>query len=120
MAEHNLLGVKGENYAIEFLQNINYKIIEKNWRFGKDEIDIIATHSNKIIFIEVKTRSNDGIADPEDAVTKKKQKNIVRAADYYINSKNINTEARFDIISIIIDNNKPKFNHIIDAFYPTL
>ncbi len=118
MAEHNILGNKGEDAATEFIARKGYKIKARNWRFGKLEIDIIAEHNDLIIFIEVKSRSGTYFEQPFQAVTKKKQKFIIKAANEYIEKFEIDFEARFDIISIVEQNSKFKIEHIEDAFYP--
>lgn len=118
MAEHNILGNNGEDAAAKFLKNKGYVIKARNWRFGKLEIDIIAEHNEMIIFIEVKSRSGTYFEQPFQAVTKKKQKFIIKAANAYIESYEVDFEARFDIISIVEQNNKFKIEHIEDAFYP--
>lgn len=118
MAEHNKLGEKGEDAAAKFIADKGYKIKARNWRFGKLEIDIIAEHNAMIIFIEVKSRSGTYFEQPFQAVTKKKQKFIIKAANEYIEKYKINLEARFDIISIVEQNSKFEIDHIEDAFYP--
>jgi putative endonuclease len=120
MAEHNELGIMGEKIAQKFLLKKGYKIVATNWRYLKDEIDIIAFHDKYIVIVEVKTRSTNAFGEPEEAVSKKKRKFLVRAADAYIQQKNIENEARFDIISVIVEGNKWEIAHIEDAFYPTL
>ncbi len=120
MSEESILGKLGEKLAVEFLKEKGYKIIETNWRFGKEELDIIAMDGEYIVMVEVKTRSSDYFGEPEDSVTRKKQKYLVKAADNFICKKDINNEVRFDVIGIVYNEGKPVFNHIIDAFYPTL
>ncbi|MDD5572078.1 MAG: YraN family protein [Bacteroidales bacterium] len=120
MSDESILGKLGEKFAAEFLRKKGYKILATNWRFGKEEIDIIAKDGEYIVIVEVKTRSSDYFGDPEDSVTRKKQKSIVKAADNFICKKNINNETRFDVIGIVFEEGKPVFNHIVDAFYPTL
>jgi len=120
MAQHTDLGKKGENIAISHLKGEVYIILERNWRYGKDEIDVIAESEKLIVFVEVKTRSTNHFGEPEEAVTDQKQRFLVRAADEYVIQKEIDKEARFDIISIIIESNKQTIRHIKDAFYPTL
>jgi putative endonuclease len=71
-----------------------------------------------LVIVEVKTRSTNAFGEPEIAVTKQKQKFLIRAAQNYIQQKNINEECRFDIISIIAKNGKNIIHHIEDAFYP--
>jgi len=118
MAEHNLLGKKGEDAAAEYLAGKAYKILARNKRYGHLEIDIIAEYRDMIIFAEVKSRSGTYFEQPFQAVTKKKQKKIIKAANIYIEENEIDLEARFDIISIVEENGKFLIEHIEDAFYP--
>jgi len=120
MAEHIDLGKKGEQIALDYLLAKGYKILETNWHFGKNEIDIIARDKNFIVIVEVKTRVSNYFAEPEMAVTRDKQRTLVNAANAYVRFKRLNEEVRFDIISIVIGPEKELINHIEDAFYPTL
>ena len=120
MAEHNELGKKGEEIAQVYLAEKGYKILAKNWRYLQDEIDIVALHNNQIVFIEVKTRATNYFGEPEEAVSKNKQKYMIRAADAFITNKNRCEEARFDIISVLVHGEKWQITHFEDAFYPTL
>lgn len=113
-------GNLAEEKAHKFLVEKNYVILEKNWRFKKYEVDIIAQHDKTIVFVEVKSRATDAFGEPEMAVTKKKQKFLVAAADQYIRSNNIELESRFDIVSILVINNNITVKHLEDAFYPSL
>lgn len=111
-------GEWGEKEAIKYLRENGFTILETNWRAGKLEIDIIAQNSDKIVFIEVKARGGDEFGEPETAVTLKKQRFIIKAANHYITENNINLEARFDIVGILAKDNKIIVKHIPDAFYP--
>ena len=73
MARHNELGKKGENLAKEMLVDKGYTIVETNWRFDKDEIDIVAKDGDEFVIVEVKTRSTDFYGFPEDAVDSQKE-----------------------------------------------
>lgn len=117
MAEHNELGKKGEELAVDFLLKEGYEVLETNWIFQKAEIDILARKGNVLTVVEVKTRSSLDFGLPQDFVTPKKIKLMVKAVDEYININDIDAEARFDIISIF--NNKGNFviEHIVDAFF---
>ena len=116
MAEHYELGKKGEELAIDYLIKQGYKIVERNWRFQKAEIDIIATKEKMLISVEVKTRSNNDYGNPQDFVNSKKIKLMVLAMNEYILKRNLDIELRFDIIAIT--KNKSSFNveHFQDAF----
>ena len=120
MAHHNDLGSKGEELAKNYFCKNNYKIKATNWRFGKNEIDIIATKENTLVIAEVKTRSTRFYGDPEVFVTKTKQRFLIKAAHAYIMQNNIDLDTRFDIIAVVINQNEIKIHHIEDAFYPTL
>jgi len=120
MAEHLDFGKQGEETAKNFLVGKGYKILDTNWHFGKMEVDIIATDKNFVVFVEVKTRSSTVYGEPEVAVTRDKQRFLIRAADAYIQKKGLINEARFDIVSVVVAHGKTTINHIEDAFYPTL
>ncbi len=117
MATHNDFGKLAEDLATDFLANKNYKILARNFRFQKNEIDIIAEFENLIVITEVKARSYDTLIEPQEAVTKKKIKSIVMCADFFMRERNINKEVRFDIITVLPDKSgKLIINHIEDAF----
>ncbi|MGK6343376.1 YraN family protein [Chryseobacterium sp. DT-3] len=117
MAVHNDFGKIAEDLAAEYLQKNGYKILTRNFRFQKAEIDIIAEKENIIIVAEVKARSTDLFMLPQEAVTKTKIKSIVMAADHYLEEFSRNNEVRFDIISVLADGKKKlTIEHITDAF----
>ncbi|WP_233899892.1 YraN family protein [Tenacibaculum piscium] len=116
MAQHNELGEKGEQLAIEYLEKNGYKILEKNYRYKKAEVDIIAEKDGFLVVVEVKTRSSTYFGNPQDFVNPKKIKLLVYAMNHYVHQKNIDLEIRFDIIGILQTNNTFKIEHIEDAF----
>jgi putative endonuclease len=117
MAQHNDFGKKAEELAAEFLLKNGYKILARNFRYQKAEIDIIAEKDNLIIICEVKARSTDVFNLPQEAVNKKKIKLLVSAADYYLKEFNVLNEVRFDIISVLPDEKQNlTIEHIQDAF----
>ena len=118
MAEHNLLGKKGEEKAVEFLKKLGYEIVATNWLEQKFEIDIIAKDGNEFVFVEVKTRSTDFFGTPEEAVTPAKQNHLIEVADFYIQQHEIDLEARFDVIAIVLNKQNITINHFKAAFYP--
>ncbi|PCH93426.1 MAG: endonuclease [Bacteroidetes bacterium] len=117
MADHNKLGEEGESIALEYLKDKGYKILETNWRSGREEIDIIAELDETLIIVEVKTRQNDYSGSPEQFVNNQKQRRLIKATSNYIDETNFNGETRFDVISIIIGAGQPEINHICDAYY---
>lgn len=118
MAKHIELGKKGEDLASSFLELKGYEILERNWRFRRAEIDIIAKHNEKLIFVEVKTRSTDFFGNPEEAVHIKKQDLIARAAGAYILKVQHDWLIRYDVISILLfPDSTYSIEHIEDAFF---
>lgn len=120
MAESHSLGKQGEDLAAVHLTDKGYKILHRNWVSGKRELDIVASDKDFIVFVEVKTRSDDNLMHPRHAVTNEKQRSMIFAAEQYIKRYNINKESRFDIISIVSKGNTTIVEHIEGAFYPTL
>jgi putative endonuclease len=117
MAQHNDLGKKGEQLAVDFLIKNNYAIIERNYRFEKAEVDIIAQKDNILAIVEVKTRSTADFGNPEDFVKPKQIKNLVKAVDAYIIERDLDIEARFDIIAIVKVKGGFDIEHLENAFY---
>lgn len=116
MATHNELGKEGEKLAVNFLLKKGYKILEKNWRYLKAEVDIIAKKETTLIIIEVKTRSSDYFGDPQDFINPKKINLLVSAANEYVISRNLDVEVRFDIIAILLNSKTKKIEHLENAF----
>lgn len=85
---------------------------------GKAEVDLICEKDGNYVFVEVKCRATDYFGAPEESVSKKKQRMLADAADAYMNMKNINAEARFDVVSVILDKKTKRISHIEEAFYP--
>jgi putative endonuclease len=120
MAESHNLGKKGEDLAAEHLKSKGFKILKRNWTSGRHEIDIIAENKEFIVFVEVKTRSEDFQVAPAAAVNREKQRSLVFCADTYIQRYNVSKECRFDVITVIKTGDSHQIDHIEDAFYPTL
>ena len=118
MAEHNELGKIGEEMAAKYLANAGYQVLERNYRFKRDEIDIIATKKGIIVFVEVKTRTSSFLGVPEEAVSMAKQKRIIKVANHYLIDNDLDNEGRFDIFGIIINRNEEIISHVKEAFTP--
>ena len=115
---HTELGIFGEELAVNFLVNKGVRIVARNYRFKKFEIDIIGQHGDKIIIYEVKTRETAQIGEPYKAVTRNKQRQIVQVADRYVRETNNNAEVQFDVISIVHNRFRTVIEHIEEAFFP--
>ena len=117
MAEHNDFGNLAEQMATDFLERKGYKILDKNFRYQKAEIDIIASFNKMIIIVEVKARGSDIFMEPQEAVTKKKIQSLVMAADFFMKDKDLDQEVRFDIIAVLPDaKGRLQITHLEDAF----
>jgi len=112
------LGKSGENAALRYLEDNKYKIIAKNFHLFRGEIDIIAYDNNTLVFVEVKTRKSTDFGLPEESVTLSKQKQIKKIAQGFLTKNNLHeTECRFDVISLTLDEGKGySIRHIKSAF----
>jgi len=114
------LAVRGEELAANILTNKGYEIIERNYRYGHGEIDIIAIDPGNgyTVFIEVKARQNLEFGEPEYAITKSKQKQIRRIAELYLYDKELKeVDCRFDVFAILFEDlSNPVVNHYKNAF----
>lgn len=112
------LGKSGEETVAEYLKKKGYTIVVINYRCKVGEIDIIAKDNSVLVFVEVKTRSNLNYGAPAEAVTPRKQRQICRAAQWYLTDKKLlDVPARFDVISVLgIDPANYQIIHIDNAF----
>jgi len=112
------LGRAGEKQARKFLQRKRYRIVTRNYRCPLGEIDLIALDGKTVVFVEVKTRTANQHADPEESVTPAKQERIVRCAEFFLKQTGSDDRAsRFDVVAITEnDNKKMEIEHFVDAF----
>lgn len=123
MAEHNDLGKWGEDEAALYLEDEGYTIIDRDWRLGRRDLDILAytPDGNTLVVVEVKTRTGEEYQQPEEAVTPGKMRNLAIAANTYVKECQVDKELRFDVISIVGCNHQVKsLQHLKDAFNPML
>lgn len=110
-------GKEGESFAVRFLKNKRYRILESNYVTPIGEIDIIAKDGDTVVFIEVKTRKSLSYGYPFEAVTPRKREKLKRLAMYYLKfNRMTETPARFDVIGLYQDGGNYQVEHIIDAF----
>jgi putative endonuclease len=117
MASHNELGSLGEGIATDFLRKSGYEILEKNWVWGKAEVDIIAQKGSVLVAVEVKTRSDVVFGLPQDFVNRKKIRMMAAAVDAYVDSRGLDVNVRFDIVAVHRENGGFVTEHFEDAFY---
>lgn len=118
MAQHNDFGTLGEDLAVDYLRRKGYVLVERNWRSGHKEIDIVARQGDTLVFVEVKARANLIYGNPEDAVTRRKMHLLVMAADAYLRCNALDCDVRFDVITITGTVQKPYIRHYEHAFRP--
>lgn len=107
-------GRKGEDIAVDYLAKEGFEILERNYRYQRAEIDIIAMKSDWLVFVEVKMRKSSTFGHPEAFVSENQQQLIISGADDYIQQIHWQGNIRFDIIAI---NAKSEVEHFEDAFY---
>jgi len=120
----HLLGQEGEQLAAAYLLNKGYRIIERNYRFHRNEIDIIALHGRTLCFVEVKTRLSSAKGHPAEAVTVPKQHEIIKAARAYLALyADGECDCRFDVVAIQVQRMEQQrisafeIDHFTDAFW---
>ena len=118
MTEERLaLGRRGEDAAALFLRRAGYKILERNYRTPVGELDIVARSGKLIVFVEVKTRRSSAFGTPQEAVGTHKQRQIVRAAQWYLgDGGGKGLQPRFDVIAVLERDGEPQIEHLVDAF----
>lgn len=120
MATHNIFGQKGEAVAFETLLKKGYLIRERNWRCGRNEIDIVAEKDGRIIIVEVKTRSHE-ITDIAQIIDKKKINRLISAGNAYLQFFKLSHELQFDVLLLTgPDEENLSVEHIEDAFMAPL
>ena len=122
MAEHNIIGQKGEELAAKIMREKGFRVVDMNWKFGHLEMDVIAVSRKEIAFVEVKTRTTSfGGKRPEEYVDDLKRRRMAAAANAYIKFHKIELTPRFDIIGITMDattHEVKEVTHLEDAFLP--
>lgn len=116
MAAHNELGRWGEDLAAAFLEEKGYAIVERDWKSGHHDLDIVAKDGSTLVIVEVKTRRNRLYGNPEEAIDYRKRRSLLSAINHYTKLHRIYSSVRFDIISIVGNiGEKSEIDHIIDV-----
>ena len=117
MASHNQLGKEAEQMAINYLVEKGYEILHCNWRYSRYEIDIIGKKNNLLRIIEVKSLKTSDLRYPEESVTRKKFRFLLKAADEFLFQNQQYRHVQFDILSIVLHPEKePEYFLIEDVF----
>ena len=112
------LGARGEALAARYVERMGYQIIERNLRLGRYELDLVALDGDTIVFIEVRTRTDDDPVPPEDSVGPTKRRHLATAARHYIARHPLqNAYYRFDVMAILLpETGEAQIRHYKDAF----
>ena len=117
------LGQKGEALAADYLEAKGYRLLDRNYRFEREEVDLVmfeptpANDGGEIVFVEVKARRGTGFGRPEDAVTEAKQKAIRRVAEAWLHERKLfPSPVRFDVVAILFGGEEPEAEHFENAF----
>jgi putative endonuclease len=111
------IGKDGERFAVSFLEEQGYTILEQNYTFSHGEIDIVAKDQDELVFVEVKMRRNPQFGSPEESVTPAKQELLRRTAEGYVQEKKLEEcSCRFDVVAIKDENGVKTFVHYKNAF----
>ncbi len=110
-------GKAGEDLAALLLEKQGYKILQRNYRFDRGEIDIVAREGGELVFIEVKARHGDRFGTPEESVTPAKEEQLKKVAEGYLLERHLDNQAcRFDVVSITYDGTVPRVSIVRNAF----
>lgn len=115
------LGVWGEELAARSLESDGWRVLERNYRLGRHEVDVIAVRLGILAFVEVKTRSTDTFGPPEEAVTHRKRREIEKVArDFLSRHRPGDVSVRFDVVAIVVTlrGQLVRYDHIEDAWRP--
>lgn len=119
MALHNELGKWGEEQAACFLEQQGMRVISRNWRYGHRDLDIVAIDADgTCVIVEVKTRSNEVFADADRSVTPQKIRSLSIAANAFVKAHHVSGDIRFDIVTIVGNDEACEVKHTINAFLP--
>lgn len=115
--ERKALGRRGEEAAAEFLVSRGLRVLDRNRRTPFGELDLICRDKKTVVFVEVKTRSSNAFGRPGEAVGRRKQEKMARAALSVLAEKGWrDAKARFDVVEVFWENGRPEIVHLRDAF----
>lgn len=113
MYARHILGKRGEDEAVRYLESKGYKILERNFLCRQGEIDIIALDEDYIVFVEIKSRTSTEYGLPSESVTERKIKHMTKAIQYYLYRRNLEKEnIRVDVIEVYVKEDKYEINHL--------
>lgn len=116
-SQKQILGQEGEQIAERYLRKKGYRLVERNYRCPVGELDLIVLDRHVIVFVEVKSRSDDRFGLPLESVHLRKQRKMIKTALFFLNEHRLHhREARFDVIGISFTGREPVVEHVQNAF----
>ena len=112
------LGIHGERVAEKHLVDLGYRILDRNWRWQKGELDLVAVQGEEVVFVEVKSRRSQTYGPPEESITRAKRKKLIQTAYAYLSStKHQDIHWRIDVVAIDMDRDGEvvRLEHIVSA-----
>jgi putative endonuclease len=117
MHARSLLGRRGEQAACDLYRRLGFEVVERNYRAGRGEIDLVARRGDVLVFCEVKTRRHDEWGLPAEAVDRAKQARLRKLASAWMAERRPGcVDVRFDVVSVIARGQRVEVTHIPDAF----
>ena len=122
MHARSKLGCAGEGLACDLYRRAGFTILDRNFRSGREEIDVVARRGSLVVFYEVKTRRSEEWGDPSEAVDHRKRAALRRVAGAWLSERRVEVwgmrgpDIRFDVVSVIVRDGHSEVNHIPDAF----
>lgn len=121
MPNTNDIGDRGEDLAASYLSDEGYRVLERQYQFERNEVDLVCLDPRKggeIVFVEVKTRTGTGYGPPEASVTEEKREALIDVSRAYLHERQLEgAPARFDIVAILLSNGDPQIEHYENAFW---
>ena len=119
-AAPHVLGRWGESIAAGYLERSGWRIVARNYRFGRREVDVVARKDGILAFVEVKSRAGDGFGSPLEAITWKKRREIEAVAQHFLATRPVgDVGVRFDAVAVTLDpRGRVRVEHVRDAWRP--
>ena len=111
-------GRRGEEIALAWLSDRGFRLLDRNWRSGHKELDLVMERADRVHVVEVKTLTPPLLVEPFEKVDALKQSRLISAASRYVSSKQVRKEVQFDVVSVVLDGDQPRVDYIPEAFIP--
>lgn len=121
MTTTNDIGDRGEEVAATFLEDDGYRVLERNYHFERNEVDLVCLDPEKggeLVFVEVKTRSGHNFGPPEASITDDKKDALIEVSRAYLHERKLEgAPARFDVVGVLLTGDDPVIKHYKNAFW---